>query len=114
MTITLVSHVFCSISHMSAAFLKEFQLLHAARLINVSSKAVDQSEDDGGRVSIASFYLQQQIGMATVFFYGNMAEKVFYSVLFSKPFLSAASRVFRCKDAFCVNGPLITHKNCML
>ncbi len=65
MTITLVSHVFCSISHMSAAFLKEFQLLHAARLINVSSKAVDQSEDDGGG---ASFYLQQQIGMATVFF----------------------------------------------
>ncbi len=30
----------------------------------------------------------------------------FYAALFKKTFLSVASRVFRCKDAFCVNGPL--------
>ncbi len=105
------AHVFCIISHMNTAFCKEFQRLHAAPLINVRSKTVDQSEDAGGGASIASYYLQQKIGMATVLFDHNMAEKAFYSVLLSKPFLSAASRVFRCKDMLCVNGPLIMHTN---
>ncbi len=50
MTVALASYIFCSVSHMSTVFLrqcvklKEFQLLHAAPLINVSSKTVDQSE----------------------------------------------------------------------
>ncbi len=48
----------------SAAFLrrsvklKEVQLLHPVPLINVSSKAVDQSEELGGGASVASFCLQ--------------------------------------------------------
>lgn len=38
--------------------LKEFKLLQAAPVINVSSETVDQSEDTGGGASIASFCLQ--------------------------------------------------------
>ncbi len=37
--------------------LKEFQLLHAAQIINVSSKTVVQSEDPGGGATIARFCL---------------------------------------------------------
>lgn len=56
----LASRVFCSASHLSAAFLrhrvklKDFQLLHAAhlQLINVSSKAVKQSEELRGGASV--------------------------------------------------------------
>lgn len=57
----LASSVFCSASCMSAAFfvrLKEFQLLYAAPLINVSFTAVAQSEELGGGASVASFCLQ--------------------------------------------------------
>ncbi len=63
MAVTLGSRVFCSSSHMSAAYLrcrvklKECKLLHAALLINVSFKAVDQSEDKGGGAIVASFGL---------------------------------------------------------
>lgn len=61
MTVTLAS--FATLCR-SATFLrrcvklKSFQLLHAALLINVSSKTVDQSEELGGGASIASFCLQ--------------------------------------------------------
>ncbi len=50
MTIALASRV------ASRVKLNELQLLHAAPLINVSSKTVDQSEDPGGGASAASFF----------------------------------------------------------
>ncbi len=55
---TLVSCMFFSVLHMSAAFLRrcvklnKFQLLHAAVLINVSFKTMDKSEDPRGGASI--------------------------------------------------------------
>ncbi len=70
-------------------------------LINVSSKTVDQSVEPGGGASA--------VGMANVLFDGNMAEEAFCTTLKKKKeknFLSAASSVFRHKDALFVNSPL--------
>ncbi len=63
LTVTLTP-VFCSVSHTCIVFLrlqvklKEFKLLHAAPVINISSETVDQSEDTKGGASILSFCLQ--------------------------------------------------------
>ncbi len=65
--------------------LKEFQLWHVVPLIKVSFRTVDQSEDPGRRVSIASFSIQKQISMATVLFDGNMVEEAFRADLVLKP-----------------------------
>ncbi len=66
----------------SCVKLKEFQLLHLAPLINVSSKTVDQSEEPGGGASTASFCVQKQVGMTTVSCDDNMAEEAFVAAFF--------------------------------
>ncbi len=73
-------YVFCSISRTRTTFLgrrvklKEFKLLHAVLLINVSFKTMDQSQDPRGRASIES--------VCFILFDGNMLEEVFCTALF--------------------------------
>ncbi len=109
MNITLMS--FASSRTWTLLFVKNFNVYMQRRSSMSDPKQwTNQKTPEAGQ-ALPAYYLQQKIGMATVLFDLNMAEKAFYSVLLSKPFLSAASRVFRCIDTLCVNGPLIMHTN---
>ncbi len=109
MTVALASRVFCSISHMSAVFLrrcvklKEFQLLHIAMLINVSSKTVDQSEDPGGGASVVSVLFTVASGMPTVI--ASRLKSLAFCAVF-KTIPEHCVSFFRREDTFCLNGPL--------
>ncbi len=52
------------VSHVRGA-LKEFKLLHAVPLINVSSKTVDQSEDPGG--ALQAFVYSSRLAWQVLF-----------------------------------------------
>lgn len=68
---------------------------------------MDQSEDPRGGASVARFCSQLQVGMATVYLTATWQRT--HSVLrfLKNQFLSTAFRSIKCKDVFCVNGPLI-------
>ncbi len=59
--------------------------LHAAPLVDVSSRAEDQSEDTGGGASLANF----------CFIGRNQGGGGVLSCAFKKPFLNTVSRAFR-------------------